>query len=101
MSLVWELTSEIKNWLTPNKITELNAGWCLQGGGHSDLVINDLVSMLERPDVHYEGVLGYLEFGSGANALCLTSITHCMCRSKSYRSYMESSGFKAMRERID
>jgi hypothetical protein len=47
MPLVWELTSEIKNWLTPDKISELNAGWRLQRAGHSDLVINDLISMLE------------------------------------------------------
>ena len=61
MPLAWELTEEIKNWLTPQKIRELNAGWRLQGGGHADEVINDLIGMLERPTVHYEGVLGYLE----------------------------------------
>jgi hypothetical protein len=61
MPLAWELTEEIKNWLTPQKIRELNAGWRLQGGGHSDEVINDFIGMLERPSVHYEAMLGYIQ----------------------------------------
>ena len=61
MPLVWEVTAEIKNWLTAEKIRELNALWRIQSGGHSDTVIDDLISILERPTVHYEGVLGYLE----------------------------------------
>ena len=61
MPLVWDLTAEIKNWLTAKKLRELNAGWRLQGGGYSDGVIDDLISMLERPGTHYEAVLGYLE----------------------------------------
>jgi hypothetical protein len=61
MPLAWDLTAEIKNWLTANKLRELNAGWRIQGGGYSDSVVNDVVSMLERPTVHYEAALGYLE----------------------------------------
>ena len=61
MPLVWELTAEIKNWLTAEKIRELNVGWRVQGGGFQDSVVDDFVSMLERPTVHYEGVLGHLE----------------------------------------
>jgi hypothetical protein len=61
MPLAWELTDEIKHWLTPQKIRELNAGWRLRGGGHPDEVINDLIDMLERPSVHYEAILGYIE----------------------------------------
>ncbi len=61
MPLVWELTSEITNWLTADKIRSLNAGWRTQGSGHSDRVIDDFVSMLERPSVHYEALLGHLE----------------------------------------
>jgi hypothetical protein len=59
MPLLWELTAEIMNWLTPDKIRALNAGWRVQGGGYADGVINDLVLMLERPAVHYEAILGY------------------------------------------
>ena len=61
MPLVWGLTAEIKNWLTAEKIRALNKGWRIQGNGHSDQVINDLIGMLERPSAHYEAVLGYLE----------------------------------------
>jgi hypothetical protein len=61
MPLVWELTAEIKNWLTAEKMRKLNAGWRIQVGGYSDSVVDDLISILERPAVHYEGVLGYME----------------------------------------
>jgi hypothetical protein len=61
MPLVWDLTAELKNWLTPAKMRDLNSGWRKQGGGHADAVIEDLISMLERADVHYESILGYME----------------------------------------
>lgn len=61
MPLVWELTAEIKNWLTADKLRSLNAGWRMQGGGFPDQVVDDLISILDRPDAHYEAVLGYLE----------------------------------------
>jgi hypothetical protein len=61
MPLVWELTSEITNWLTADKIRSLNAGWRTQAGGYSDRVIDDFVGMLNRPSIHYEALLGHLE----------------------------------------
>lgn len=61
MPLVWDLTSELKTWLTPQKLRELNRGWRSQGGGHSDVVINDLASVLVIPGMHYEAILGHLE----------------------------------------
>ena len=61
MPLVWELTAELKAWLTAEKLRAFNAGWREQGGGHPDAVIEDFVSVLERPDLHYEALLGYLE----------------------------------------
>lgn len=61
MPLVWELTSEIKNWLTPEKLRDFSAGWRAQGTGLSEIVIEDFVSILARPDMHYEALLGYLE----------------------------------------
>jgi hypothetical protein len=61
MPLAWELTAEIKNWLTADKLRKLNAGWRAQGSGHSDVVIEDLASVLERPAMHYEAILGYME----------------------------------------
>jgi hypothetical protein len=61
MPLASELTREIKGWLTAKKLRELNARWRMRGAGHSDAVINDVAGMLERPNVHYEALLGYLE----------------------------------------
>ncbi len=61
MPLVWGLTAELKEWLTPQHLRELNEGWRLQGQGHPNAVIDDVVSLLERSDMHYEGILGYLE----------------------------------------
>jgi hypothetical protein len=61
MPLVWGLTSEIKNWLTPEKLRALNEGWRVQGTGFPDQVIEDLVSVLQMHNLHYESILGYLE----------------------------------------
>ncbi len=61
LPVVWELTSEIRDWLTPEKLRDLNKGWRSQGTGYSDEVIEDFVSVLAMPDAHYENMLGYLE----------------------------------------
>lgn len=61
MPLVWELTRELKNWLTPQKLRQLNQGWHLHGGGYPDDVIKSFTDILVRNDLHYEGLLGYLE----------------------------------------
>lgn len=61
LPLVWELTSELKQWLTAEKLRALNQGWRVQGGGYPDPVIDDLAGVLERPELHYESILGYLE----------------------------------------
>lgn len=61
MPLVWELTSELKKWLTAEKFKLFNVGWRQQGEGHSDEVIEDFLSVLAREDLHYESVLGYLD----------------------------------------
>ncbi|AXI62938.1 hypothetical protein DLD99_21475 [Pseudomonas kribbensis] len=64
MPLVWELTTELKNWLTVEKLKRFNAGWKEEGGGHPDEVIEDFISVLARDDLHYESILGYLEVQS-------------------------------------
>lgn len=61
MPLVWDLTAEIKKWLTQKKLSWFNEQWRAQGGGYPDSVIDDLAMTLSREDLHYEGVLGYLE----------------------------------------
>ncbi|MBN3965834.1 hypothetical protein IMW75_11145 [Pseudomonas gregormendelii] len=64
MPLVWELTAELKSWLTPEKLRKFNLGWTAQGGGHPAEVIDDFISVWDRKDLHYESVLGYLEVQS-------------------------------------
>lgn len=61
MPLAWDLTAEIKDWLTPDKLRELNEGWRLKGGGYLDAVIEDLAAVLVKPELHYEAILGHLE----------------------------------------
>jgi hypothetical protein len=61
MPLASDLTAEIKAWLTPYKLRELNEGWRLKGGGYSDAVIKDLAAALVKPELHYEAILGHLE----------------------------------------
>ena len=61
MPLVSELTTELRKWLTPQKLRELNASWRQRGGGYADVVVEDFVSVLTREDQHYESLLGYLE----------------------------------------
>jgi hypothetical protein len=63
MPLVSDLTTELKQWLTPDKLRALNADWRSQGGGYLLDVIEDLVAVLPNPAMHYETVLGYLEAG--------------------------------------
>lgn len=61
MPLVWELTAEIKNWLTTEKLISANENWIRQGGGwHSD-VISCIVSLLKNKDLHYENIIGAIE----------------------------------------
>jgi hypothetical protein len=61
MPLVWDLTAEIKAWLTPEKLRELNRGWRTQGTGNDDAVIDSVVASLVNPAMHYENMLGNLE----------------------------------------
>lgn len=63
MPLVWELTGELKNWLTPEKLRDLNRHWLSAGSGFGfpDSAIEKLASVLEIEDMHYEHILGYLQ----------------------------------------
>lgn len=61
MPLVLELTRDIKRWLTPAKLRELNAVWRTQGEAYPDSVIEDCAGILGRSDLHYENILGHLE----------------------------------------
>src|SRR5690242_9447040 len=61
MPLVWDLTSELKHYLTSQRLKELNENWRAQGGGYHNYIINDLIGVLSNTAMHYEGVLGYVE----------------------------------------
>jgi hypothetical protein len=67
MPLVWELTTKTKNWLTPEKLRAFNQGWKKQGNGIPDSIIEELISVMSRDDLHYESILGYLEVQSRRN----------------------------------
>lgn len=61
MPLVWDLTTELKKWLTPEKLREFNVGWALQGNGLPPEVIETVISDLANPNMHYESILGNIE----------------------------------------
>ena len=61
MPLAWDLTNEIQNWLSPEKLKQLNESLRRQGGGYSDVVIEDFSRILVDPEMHYEAKLGYLQ----------------------------------------
>lgn len=61
LPLVWELTAEIRNWLTPEKIDWINDQWKSQGGGRSQKVVELTKRLLGNKDLHYEAILGALE----------------------------------------
>ena len=61
MPLAAELTDEIRDWLTPAKLSNLNDGWRQQGGGYSDAAIEGLADVLVRQDMTYEHILGHLQ----------------------------------------
>ena len=61
MPLVSELTTELTNWLTPEKLRTLNECWRSAGGGYADKVIDEFCVMLSRSGQNYESLLGFLE----------------------------------------
>ncbi len=61
LPLVWDLTRELQDCLTPDMLRSLNLGWREQGLGYPDVVIDDMARTLAIPDMHYESILGYLE----------------------------------------
>jgi hypothetical protein len=61
MPLVWDLTAEIRAWLTSEKLKNLNCHWRALGGGYPDEVINSVIPLLVNLTVHYEHILGSVE----------------------------------------
>ncbi len=61
LPLVWELTNELKTWLTPEKLDWLNDEWKRQGGGRPAEVINLAKELISVESMHYENLIGALE----------------------------------------
>lgn len=61
MPLVWELTAEIRRWLTPEKLISFNENWRSKGDGWHTDVVSLLVSLLENKNLHYENIIGAIE----------------------------------------
>jgi len=61
MPLVWQLTKEIRNWLTPEKLDQINVGWKQQGGGKRPETIDFTKRLLLSKELHYEQIIGALE----------------------------------------
>lgn len=57
LPLRWELTAEIRRWLTPARLAAYNAGWEAQGQHWNHAVIDRLTELLADEDVHYEHLL--------------------------------------------
>jgi hypothetical protein len=64
MPLVWELSDDLRKWLTPQKLRAFNIRWRSKGGGHPDEVIEQFVHVLIDRSRHYEQVLGWLQIKS-------------------------------------
>ncbi|MFZ2752633.1 MAG: hypothetical protein WAZ48_04210 [Lysobacteraceae bacterium] len=61
LPLVWELTAELRNWLTAEKVDWINDRWKSQGGGRSQKTLEFTKRLLVNKDLHYEAILGAFE----------------------------------------
>ncbi len=61
MPLTWELTRELKDWLTPPMYIELNEHWKSAGLGHREDNVQLVCELLCRQDLHYESIIGAIE----------------------------------------
>ena len=57
LPLTWELTAEIRRWLTPERLAAYNAGWEAQGAHWNDAVIAQVNEWIADEDRHYEQIL--------------------------------------------
>jgi hypothetical protein len=61
MPLVWPLTTEIKSWLTPTKLRELNIGWTQQRLPVAEVVIVAACDHLAQVEETYEQLIGWFQ----------------------------------------
>lgn len=64
MPMVRQLTKELLDYLTTDKLRNLNKEWILQGGGYSEDVIEEFAEKLNTPNMHYEQIIGWLQIRS-------------------------------------
>ncbi len=61
LPLVWDLTNELRNWLSKEKLLWINANMRISGNGWPDEVIEEFSVVLLNRNMHYESLLGFLE----------------------------------------
>lgn len=57
LPLIWELTAEIRRWLTPERLDAYNRGWEEQGASWNSAVITRVNQLVADEDTHYEQIL--------------------------------------------
>ncbi|MDG4720030.1 MULTISPECIES: hypothetical protein [Thalassospira] len=65
LPLVWDITNEIRDWLTPNKLNDLNEHWKKCGEGRKNQTIEITSKLLTNSELHYEQIIGALEVEIG------------------------------------
>ncbi len=65
LPLVSELTREVRDWLTPSKLSDLNEHWKKGGEGRQDQTIDITSKLLTNSELHYEQIIGALEVEIG------------------------------------
>jgi hypothetical protein len=61
MPLVWDVTRQLRSFYNPRHLEQLNKYWTAGGGGYGDDVVAATSALLQRADMHYEQVLGFLQ----------------------------------------
>ena len=61
MPLVWELTEEIYDFLTPTQLRDFNNNWKKMRCGYPDDIIELICKFLDKKEFHYESLIGAVE----------------------------------------
>lgn len=61
LPLLWELTAEIRRWLTVERLQAYNLGWQASGANWNAIVIEEVAQLLSAQDMHYEQIIVALQ----------------------------------------
>lgn len=61
MPLVWELTNQLRSFLTPDHVRTTNARSRVLGLGQPNHVVENLIELLQTKSMHYESIIGNLQ----------------------------------------